>query len=103
MEDMLDPFGDRVMKNVPMIARQPLKKNDLWKTDSKFTRLAPGEAGLKNRKESASQDFRRIAIIKRIFTHFWIIQLTDDKSQTSTGYGSTCCERGRSKRKSWSA
>lgn len=34
MEDMLDPYGDRVMKNVPMIARHPLTKasGDLWKT-----------------------------------------------------------------------
>lgn len=37
MDDILDPYGDRVMKNVPMIARQPLKKADLWKTGSKST------------------------------------------------------------------
>ena len=28
----MDPYGDRVMKNVPMIARHPLKDVDLWKT-----------------------------------------------------------------------
>jgi hypothetical protein len=36
MEDMLDPYGDRVMKNVPMIARHPLKKEDLWKKSGKL-------------------------------------------------------------------
>jgi hypothetical protein len=35
MDEMLDPFGDRVMKNVPMIARHPLKKDELWKTVGK--------------------------------------------------------------------
>lgn len=34
-ELVLDPLGDRVMKNVPMIARAPLKSNDLWKKSSK--------------------------------------------------------------------
>ena len=36
MDDMLDPFGDRVMKNVPMIARHPIARSDLWKVDSKY-------------------------------------------------------------------
>jgi hypothetical protein len=27
MEDLGDPLGDRVMKNVPMIAREPLTKD----------------------------------------------------------------------------
>ena len=36
MDDMLDPFGDRVMKNVPMIARHPLPRSDLWKVDCKY-------------------------------------------------------------------
>ena len=36
MEDLMDPLGDRVMKNVPMIARAPLKGADLWKTASKY-------------------------------------------------------------------
>jgi len=26
MDELLDPLGDRVMKNVPMMARFPLKK-----------------------------------------------------------------------------
>ena len=30
MEDMVDPLGDRVMKNVPPIARFPLKRGELW-------------------------------------------------------------------------
>lgn len=34
---MLDPFGDRVMKNVPMIARAPLSRSDLWRTNGKST------------------------------------------------------------------
>ena len=39
MDDMLlDPYGDRVMKSVPMIARAPLTRDELWKTDCKFTR-----------------------------------------------------------------
>ena len=32
MEDLGDPLGDRVMKNVPMIARLPLTKEELWTT-----------------------------------------------------------------------
>ena len=36
MEDLGDPLGDRVMKNVPMIAREPLTKDKLWKTQSKI-------------------------------------------------------------------
>ena len=35
MEDLLDPCGDRVMKNVPMIAREPLTRDTLWKTIGK--------------------------------------------------------------------
>lgn len=30
MDDINDPFADRVMKNVPMLARFPLKRNELW-------------------------------------------------------------------------
>lgn len=30
MEELLDPYGDRVMKNVPMIARLPLPREELW-------------------------------------------------------------------------
>ena len=30
MEDLSDPFGDRVMKNVPPLARFPLKREELW-------------------------------------------------------------------------
>ena len=37
MDDLvLDPCGDRVMKNVPMIAWAPLKSSDLWKKNSKY-------------------------------------------------------------------
>ena len=37
MDDLvLDPCGDRVMKNVPMIAWAPLKTTDLWKKNSKY-------------------------------------------------------------------
>ena len=35
MEDLGDPLGDRVMKNVPMIAREPLKRDQLFKKKSK--------------------------------------------------------------------
>lgn len=43
MDDMLDPYGDRVMKNVPMIARHPLTKagGDLWKTTRTYSILMP--------------------------------------------------------------
>jgi serine/threonine-protein phosphatase 2B catalytic subunit len=34
MEDIGDPLGDRVMKNVPMIAREPISKEQLWKKKS---------------------------------------------------------------------
>jgi len=30
MEGLLDPLGDRVMKNVPMIAGKPLTSNEIW-------------------------------------------------------------------------
>lgn len=30
MEDIGDPLGDRVMKNVPMISREPLTREQLW-------------------------------------------------------------------------
>lgn len=36
MDDLLDPCGDRVMKNVPPIARFPLKKEELWHESSKY-------------------------------------------------------------------
>jgi len=35
MEELADPYGDRVMKNVPMIASAPLSSKELWKTSSK--------------------------------------------------------------------
>lgn len=35
-ELLLDPYGDRVMKNVPMIARTPLTRSELWKTNRKL-------------------------------------------------------------------
>lgn len=37
MEDLNDPFGDRVMKNVPPLARFPLKKEELWHESRKYT------------------------------------------------------------------
>jgi hypothetical protein len=41
MDDLvLDPCGDRVMKNVPMIAWAPLKSSDLWKKNSKYKHTA---------------------------------------------------------------
>ena len=30
MDDMIDPLGDRVMKNVPPISRYPLSRDKLW-------------------------------------------------------------------------
>lgn len=36
MEDMTDPFGDRVMKNVPIMARHPLKRDELWTTNCRY-------------------------------------------------------------------
>ena len=41
MEGLLDPYGDRVMKNVPMIAAKPLTKEELWHKckQSKFNTL----------------------------------------------------------------
>ena len=31
MDELLDPYGDRVMKNVPMIARFPLTKDEMYR------------------------------------------------------------------------
>ena len=39
MEDIGDPCGDRVMKNVPMISREPLTEEQLWTTKSKKSGL----------------------------------------------------------------
>ena len=42
MEDLSDPLGDRVMKDVPPIARYPLKREELWHASGKypyFTRI----------------------------------------------------------------
>ena len=36
MDELLDPLGDRVMKNVPMMARFPLKKDKLWHSSGKY-------------------------------------------------------------------
>ena len=36
MEDLSDPYGDRVMKNVPPLARFPLKREDLWHESSEY-------------------------------------------------------------------
>ena len=36
MEDLNDPCGDRVMKNVPMMARFPLTKAELWHNSGKY-------------------------------------------------------------------
>ena len=35
MEDIGDPCGDRVMKNVPQIARFPLTSEELWHNSGK--------------------------------------------------------------------
>ena len=45
MDDMLDPYGDRVMKNVPMIARHPLQKTDLWKTTGMLGHIGNDQDG----------------------------------------------------------
>ena len=37
MDDLLDPLGDRVMKNVPPISRHPLKRDLLWHNSRKYT------------------------------------------------------------------
>ena len=36
MDDLVDPYGDRVMKNVPMIASKPITVDELWKKGSKY-------------------------------------------------------------------
>ena len=47
MEELaLDPLGDRVMKNVPMMAATPLKSNDLWKKTSKYLQAEKLEVGI---------------------------------------------------------
>lgn len=35
MENLQDPLGDRVMKNVPMIAAEPLSRDEIFTTKSK--------------------------------------------------------------------
>lgn len=37
MENLGDPLGDRVMKNVPMIASEPLTRDELFITKSKIS------------------------------------------------------------------
>ena len=36
MEDLSDPYGDRVMKNVPPLARFPLTREELWHESSEY-------------------------------------------------------------------
>ena len=36
MEDLNDPFGDRVMKNVPPLARFPLTREELWHNSGEY-------------------------------------------------------------------
>lgn len=46
MEDLSDPFGDRVMKNVPPLARFPLKREELWSESGEYPTdkaLPPGQ------------------------------------------------------------
>ena len=38
MEDLNDPFGDRVMKNVPPLARFPLKKEEIWHDSGEYSK-----------------------------------------------------------------
>jgi hypothetical protein len=37
MDDLSDPLGDRVMKDVPPIARWPLTEEELYHTSSKYS------------------------------------------------------------------
>ena len=41
MEDIGDPLGDRVMKNVPQIARFPLTAEELWHHSGKHNFSKP--------------------------------------------------------------
>jgi hypothetical protein len=40
MEDLNDPLGDRVMKDVPMIARFPLTREELWHNSGKYNYIS---------------------------------------------------------------
>ena len=44
MDDLNDPFGDRVMKNVPPLARFPLKRDEIWHDGCKFPSIPPGNS-----------------------------------------------------------
>jgi len=37
MDDLNDPFGDRVMKNVPPLARFPLKESEIWHQSGEYS------------------------------------------------------------------
>ena len=37
MEDLNDPLGDRVMKDVPMVARFPLTRDEFWHNSRKYS------------------------------------------------------------------
>jgi len=37
MDDLIDPIGDRVMKNVPPLAKFPLKQEELWHESGKYS------------------------------------------------------------------
>ena len=36
MDDLNDPFGDRVMKNVPPLARFPLRQDEIWHESGEY-------------------------------------------------------------------
>ena len=45
MEDLSDPYGDRVLKNVPPLARFPLTREELWHESGEYhidKALTPG-------------------------------------------------------------
>jgi len=53
MEDIGDPLGDRVMKNVPQIARFPLTKEELWHNSGKHSltnKVIPRQLKLTSKK-----------------------------------------------------
>lgn len=70
MEDLNDPLGDRVMKNVPPMARDPLIRSKLWHKSSKYQ------------------------FFEMPYTFFIQKNLADEKFQIWNYCGAICSEKG---------
>ena len=71
---MIDPMGDRVMKNVPPISRYPLTRDKLWHISSKnygqfVVRNTNSATGLRYKGVAKTENRRKWDVPNDIFDH----------------------------------